>query len=66
MKKLIATCSFISLMAVGTSVFAAGTGVADCAHMDKGKCVSMCAKDMNRGVSGCATSTDCPMENGCQ
>ncbi|MEH7502620.1 hypothetical protein V7152_11480 [Neobacillus drentensis] len=66
MKKIIATFAFVSTMALGTSVFAAGTNVADCAHMNKGKCVSMCAKEMNRGVSECATSPDCPMTSGCQ
>ena len=64
MKKFIAILAFVSTMALGTSVFAAG--VADCAHMDKGKCAAMCAKKMNRGISDCVTSQDCPMENGCQ
>lgn len=66
MKKIIGTLAFVSTMALGPSVFAAGSNVADCAHMDKGKCVSMCAKEMNRGVFECATSPDCPMTTGCQ
>lgn len=65
MKKIIVTFAFILTIALGTSVFAAGTDVPDCAKMDKGKCVSMCAKEMNRGVSEWATSTDCPMTTGC-
>ncbi len=66
MKKVIALFALVVAMSIGTSAFAAGRDVADCAKMDKGQCVSMCAQDMNRGVSECATSTSCPMTTGCQ
>jgi hypothetical protein len=67
LKKIIATFAFVSTMALGTSVFAAGPDVANCAKMDKGQCVSMCAQEMSQGVSDCATSPNCPMNmTGCQ
>ena len=61
MKKIIATFAFIPTMALGTSAFAAGPDVANCAKMSKGDCVSMCAREMNHGVSDCATASNCPM-----
>lgn len=61
MKKMIATFAFVTTMALGSSVFASGQDVADCAKM---KHVSMFAKEM-KDVSACATATDCPM-SGCQ
>lgn len=63
MKKILAL--FTLTMAIGSSAFAAGADVANCAKMNKGQCVSMCAKDMNHGVSECATSPSCPMTDSC-
>lgn len=61
MKKIVATSTFILMMAFGGSVFASGLDVAHCAQMKNGKGVSECAIAMNHGVSECATSPDCPM-----
>lgn len=62
-KKTIGLLGFVFMMSFGGTALAAGSNVADCAHMDKGKCVPMCAKNMRHGVSECATSpcqmTDC-------
>lgn len=66
MKKVIALIALVATFSVGTSAFAAGPDVANCAKMDKGQCVSMCAQNMNHGVSQCATSPSCPMTAGCQ
>ena len=68
MKKIIASFAFVAIMtlvmSLGGTVFAAKSGVSECATMSKGKCISMCAKDMDRGVSQCATAS-CQM-TGCQ
>ncbi len=61
MKKVITLFSFVAIMSIGGTALAAENGVSECATMSKGKCVSMCAKEMERGVSQCAT-TPCEME----
>ncbi|WP_380024893.1 hypothetical protein [Effusibacillus consociatus] len=61
MKKILAL-AFVATMSLGGTALAAGPDVAECAQMEKGQCVAMCAQDMNRGVSQCAISSEqCPM-----
>lgn len=63
MKKWITLFSLVTMMSIGGTAFAAGSDVAQCAVMSKGKCVTMCAKGMDHVVSQCATSS-CQM-TGC-
>lgn len=60
MKKIFAF-AFVAAMSLGGTAFAAGPDIAQCAQMDRGQCVAMCARDMHNGVSQCATSS-CPTE----
>ncbi|WP_134700592.1 hypothetical protein [Ammoniphilus sp. YIM 78166] len=61
MKKKIALFALVATMALGTSAFASGQGIAHCVKMSKGQHVAECAQMMERGVSECATSPECPM-----
>ncbi len=65
MKRIFVISAMVAMLSFGGTAFANGANVADCAKMSKGKCVSMCAHEMERGVSECATSTcemtDCSM-----
>jgi hypothetical protein len=63
MKKYFALLAFVSILSIGSAAFASGSDIAQCAkmQMDKGNCVSMCAQQMDHGVSECATSSSCPM-----